>query len=381
MTRILHVLTTPRAEGTPRLVLDWLTEPGYEQGVLFLSPEPAQLNEQFMRACRWVRFGRRFGKAPVKHWQIVDLTRRSVKEFEPDLVIAWPAGWSYLIHLGSRLGGNPRLLTHAGTSPGTGFGRFHKTWICFGIGWVCGHRVVACSRYVQAAFTALPFITEEHVRFAYNCSNVARFLMPQRDATRIANRVCMVGSLERSKDYPNLLRAWQTVEQVGQYELWIAGGGSIREELEALTLKLGLKSVRFLGAIENVPALLWSSTIFAFSANLEEGFGTVLIEALAAGCSVIATDVPACREVLQGGKYGMLVPPQDPEAMASAILGQLHAPKCASEIDEGVVYAKGFTVGGMIRSYLGIAFDPARGVAASAPPPVVVSERDGRRRE
>lgn len=223
MIHILHVLTTTHAVGAPRLVLDWLAEPGYEQGVLFFPPERAQLSEQFMRA-------------------------------------------------------------------------------------------------------------------------------------------------------------WKTFKQAGQYELWIAGGGSIREELEALTLKLDLKSFRFLGAIENVPVLLWSSAIFAFSANLEEGFGTVLIEALAAGCNIVATDVPACREVLQGGKYGMLVPSQDADAMASAIPERLRAPKDSAKIAEGVEYAKSFAAVRMIRSYLGIAFDSIRRVAAPVAPPVVANGNVGHRR-
>ena len=165
----------------------------------------------------------------------------------------------------------------------------------------------------------------------------------------------MVGSLEKSKDYGNLLRAWKVVEAAGPYELWIAGGGSKRAEFETLAGQLGLKRVRFLGAIEDVPSLLWSSTVFAFSANIEEGFGTVLIEALAAGCAVVATDVPACREVLEGGKYGRLVAAKDPGALGAAVIAALQCPLPAVESAQGVAYAQGFTAERMIESYLGIA--------------------------
>jgi len=354
--RILHVLTSPRAEGTPRLVLDWLATGIGEQGVLILTPEPAELTAQFQRASAWVRFGLPFRRAPAKYWQIAALTRDSVREFRPDLVVAWPAGWSHWIHLGSFLGGQSRRLTHAGTAPGVGiYHRYVHTWLCFGLARLCGHHVVACSRYVQSAYTAIPFLSAEHIRFVHNCCNVARFLRPSEAPPRVSSRVCMVGSLEKSKDYGNLLRAWKVVEAAGPYELWIAGGGSKRAEFETLAGQLGLKRVRFLGAIEDVPSLLWSSTVFAFSANIEEGFGTVLIEALAAGCAVVATDVPACREVLEGGKYGRLVAAKDPGALGAAVIAALQCPLPAVESAQGVAYAQGFTAERMIESYLGIA--------------------------
>jgi glycosyltransferase involved in cell wall biosynthesis len=337
--------------------LDWLTVGEHEQGVLFLTPEPAELTQLFFQSCGWVRLGCPFAEAPVKYAQIINAVRGAVRDFKPDLVVAWPAGWSHWIHLGSRLAAKPRLLTHAGTAPGKGiYARFLYTWFSLGIGRLCGHHVVACTHYVQDSYTSLPFLSRSHIRFAYNCCRVARFVKTTDEVVRVGSRVCMVGSLEKSKDYPTLLRAWQLVELDGKYELHIAGGGSRKGELESLAHQLGLKRVRFLGPVDDVPSLLWSSHVFAFSANMEEGFGTVLIEALAAGCKIVSADVPACREVLQGGRFGVLVPPQSPQALAAAILDSVRRPSATAEIASGIGYAKGFSAENMVRDYLGIAF-------------------------
>ena len=74
-----------------------------------------------------------------------------------------------------------------------------------------------------------------------------------------------------------------------------------------MELNLDYKKI-FLDSRNNIPELLANADIFAFSTTAEEGFGIVLIEAMAAGLPIIATDVPACREVLDNGKAGILVP-------------------------------------------------------------------------
>lgn len=59
--------------------------------------------------------------------------------------------------------------------------------------------------------------------------------------------------------------------------------------------------------------------MFAFSTTAAEGFGIALIEALAAGLPVLASDVSACREVLAGGKAGELIPPRDVKAWSRSL--------------------------------------------------------------
>ena len=70
--------------------------------------------------------------------------------------------------------------------------------------------------------------------------------------------------------------------------------------------------------------------LFVFAATPDEGLGIALIEAMAAGVPVVASDVGACREVLDDGALGLLVPPGDPAALADAIEQVRNQPEAAA---------------------------------------------------
>ena len=94
-----------------------------------------------------------------------------------------------------------------------------------------------------------------------------------------------------------------------------------------MSLALGLEgSVTFLGPRRDVPALLGQCEVFVFSTTRQEGLGTVLIEAMAAGLAIVASDVPACRELLGDGRWGRLVTAGDSRALAEALIESLRNP-------------------------------------------------------
>lgn len=132
----------------------------------------------------------------------------------------------------------------------------------------------------------------------------------------------MVATLERHKDHATLLRAIPEIRRAIQnFRLLLAGDGALRQELEQLAADLGVAdAVEFLGVRPDVPELLGHADIFILSTTPQEGLGSVLLEALAAGLPVLASDVPACRELLQDGKYGTLLPAGNPQALAAAVL-------------------------------------------------------------
>lgn len=136
-----------------------------------------------------------------------------------------------------------------------------------------------------------------------------------------------VGGLRKQKDFVNLINAFAKVRKVRKLKLCILGEGEARPNLEALIKQLNLESEVFLpGFVDNPYPYMSQAALFVLS-SLWEGLPTVLIEALACGTNVVATDCPSGpREILAGGKYGKLVATQDPEALANAILETLDNP-------------------------------------------------------
>jgi glycosyltransferase involved in cell wall biosynthesis len=139
----------------------------------------------------------------------------------------------------------------------------------------------------------------------------------------------MVARLDPIKDHATLLSAVRILRDElpdQAFELRLVGDGPLRQALEEQARSLGIAGVvRFLGNRNDVPAILGELDLFVLSTTRDEGFGVVLVEALAAGLPVIASNVAACREVLDGGKYGRLVRPGDPRALAAAMKEEIHA--------------------------------------------------------
>ena len=139
--------------------------------------------------------------------------------------------------------------------------------------------------------------------------------------------ILAAGRLSDQKDYPTLIRAFQTVQASVDARLLILGDGERREDLEALVTSLGLQDkVRMPGFTDNPFAYMARARLFVLSSR-HEGLPGVLIQALACGCPVISTDCPSGpSEILKNGKYGALVPVGAPEALSSAILEELSHP-------------------------------------------------------
>ena len=129
-----------------------------------------------------------------------------------------------------------------------------------------------------------------------------------------------VGRLEAVKDYPTLLRATATLRNSGlAFAVRIAADGSQRAPLEALADDLHVSDIaRFLGLRHDVPALLDASDALVL-ASLWEGLPNVVIEAMATGVPVVATNRGGTTELIEPGITGFLVPPRDERALADAM--------------------------------------------------------------
>jgi glycosyltransferase involved in cell wall biosynthesis len=136
--------------------------------------------------------------------------------------------------------------------------------------------------------------------------------------------VLAVGRMAPAKDYPTLLRAFAKVRAQRPARLLILGEGKERPALEALTQELAIGAdVRMPGFEQNPLRYMRRATVVAL-ASVWEGLPGVLIQGMACGTRVIATDAPGgSREVLQDGALGPLVAMGDVEAFARGIVGLL----------------------------------------------------------
>ncbi|MDF1535044.1 MAG: glycosyltransferase [bacterium] len=136
-----------------------------------------------------------------------------------------------------------------------------------------------------------------------------------------------MGRLTKQKDFHTLIQAFAMVRKGRQGRLMILGDGGDLESLKELAEKLGVAGdVEFPGFQKNPFPYLAGSSLFVLSSRWE-GFGMVLVEALALGVPVVSTDCPSGpREILENGRYGFLVPVEDPMALSRAIGNTLDNP-------------------------------------------------------
>ena len=134
-----------------------------------------------------------------------------------------------------------------------------------------------------------------------------------------------VGRLTAQKDFETLIHAFDSVRKEMPAHLLILGEGEDRTDLEDIIHSLGLDGVVSLpGYVINPFPYMKNASLFVLSSRWE-GLPNVLIQALACGCPAVSTNCPTGpMEILQGGKYGHLVPVGDAGALAQAILQSLH---------------------------------------------------------
>lgn len=170
-----------------------------------------------------------------------------------------------------------------------------------------------------------------------------------------------VGRLVKQKDFPTLIRAFARVRAGRPVRLVLLGrakNGKKRRRLTDLIDSLGVTAdVQLAGYVDNPLAFMKHAGVLVLS-SAWEGLPGVLIEALACGCPIVSTDCPSGpSEILDGGKYGRLVPIGDDAAMAVAINATLDAPPA-----RGVLRARAedFSANRAIDRYLAVLLSVCR---------------------
>lgn len=209
--------------------------------------------------------------------------------------------------------------------------------------------IVAVSGGVADEFARLSGLPRERLTVVYNGVLAPEFVLGlaapadhpwlEEHGTPV---ILAVGRLVTEKDYPTLIRAFARLRAEGPVRLIILGEGPCRGDLESLVALCGLQDdVSLPGFVEIPQAYMAKASVLVLS-SLREGLPNVLIEAMASGTPVVATDCPSGpRELLVDGEYGPLVPVGDDERLAAAIRQQLLVPTPAPKLQE---WAARFTV-------------------------------------
>ncbi len=149
---------------------------------------------------------------------------------------------------------------------------------------------------------------------------------PAKDKRAIC--VGIVGRLAPEKGHIYFLQAASSIIKVrNDIRFIIAGGGYLKDELIETAKSLALsENVEFVGFFKDISDIMSRIDILALS-SLTEGLPLVLLEGMAYGKPVVATDVGGVRELVEDGRIGFVVPSKDPEALAGAIMALADDPQ------------------------------------------------------
>jgi glycosyltransferase involved in cell wall biosynthesis len=278
-----------------------------------------------------------------KRWWVPRATTgltRYLEEIQPDALLA--AGeYANLTALRSRqrARGGTRIVTseHIHISQSASGGVWRRKWLLPGAVrrlYPGADAIVTVSEGASDDLASFARLPRDRVTTIYN-PVVTPELKAKRDApldhpwfgSGMPPVFVCVAQLRDQKDLPTLLHAFARLRSGRPARLLLLGEGNRRAELERLVAELGLgDDVALPGFVDNPMAYMARAAACVLSSRYE-GLPTVLIEALACGCPVVSTDCPSGpAEILEGGRYGTLVPVGDPEALADAMADVLERP-------------------------------------------------------
>jgi glycosyltransferase involved in cell wall biosynthesis len=220
------------------------------------------------------------------------------------------------------------------------------------------NKIICVSHGVKDYLIKLGF-NRNKMEVIYNGINIEPFLsFGEKPFPDRLSDIVMVSRFARQKDQNTLIMAIKILQELEfKVKLLLVGGGkkSHRLKSEELCKSLNLMDqITFLGQMEGkeIPELLSNHQIFVLSTH-HEGLPGVVIEAMAAGCLVIGSNVVGVSELISDGETGFLIPPQNPKALADKIKYVLAHPDLAAKIGKKAqcFICENFGLERMIRQY------------------------------
>lgn len=245
--------------------------------------------------------------------------RRVIARVRPDVLVSFLSEVNILATFACAGSGTPVLVSERVDPRSHGMTRLRERlrWMAYrrAAGLVVQTRAVAA--WISSAHAGLPQVSVIPNPVLPPSAAVAR------EHGNARPYLFAAGRLTWQKGFDVLIRALALLVSQGvDLDLVIAGEGWGEERaLLELAVELGVSArVRLVGRVEDVSSWLADAFAFVLSSRYE-GFPNVLLEALACGTATIATDCPSGpREILEDGRLGMLVPCEDPAAIAAAVM-------------------------------------------------------------
>lgn len=287
----------------------------------------AQAPVEFDR-CTYVR-GRRIS--------FVQRLARLIEARRPAAVLAYSFGNHAMVSLACRMGGVRRVYVRVAGSPLRSPGARVKNALIAHLARPACAGEIAVSRAVARELVQGIGLPEKRVHVITNGCVVNAQVQPalaleaDNPAEAREIRLLMVSRMDDAKDQPTAIRALAALKAAGRKSrLSLVGEGPRRAELEKLARDEGVSAqVHFHGNRVDVAGLMREHDLL-LHCTFSEGFPNVIIEAMATGLPVIASDIPPCREVLDNGSCGILVPAGDERALSAAMTRMMDRPDLRS---------------------------------------------------
>ena len=321
---VVHVSAhyPPLLGGTEKVV-EWLARnqrmQGLEVAVLTSldehSPIEGQADDEFVR---------RLPSWEIAHTSLMPGLPRELLKLPRDSVIHLHVAQAFVpeaVYAAHRIRGLPYVAhfhLDAGPSGWAGFMlRAYKPLI---LGRVlrAAASVVVFTQEQRSAVASKYGVKSERIAVIPNGVDESFFCADQR-ALHSKPRLVFVGRLSIQKNLRLLLRALQGISE--KFETTLVGEGELEANLKETARELQLKNVRFYGRADGAELrdLYLNADIFVLPSE-REGMPLVLLEAMAMGLPIVATDISGSRDLVVHGENGLLVPPDDPSALRKALL-------------------------------------------------------------
>jgi len=204
--------------------------------------------------------------------------------------------------------------------------------------WTLTHLVdgiLTNSRSIRATYATYGWFSPDFVKVIYNGIEPKRAVDPFPYRKHLGNKKVLLsaGRMTEQKGFDFLIQATSLLRaRRDDFAVVILGKGRLEGQLKRMVKHQGLEdTVHFWGFQENIEPYMAGCTVFVL-ASLFEGMPNVVMEAMALGRPVVATDVNGVRELMVDGETGLIVPPRDPEAIAAAVNRLLDDPQLAREM-------------------------------------------------